>query len=60
MLNIGAKVVGLLLLLGAATHIFRVCRPFAFIVGRYHIPRWYSLPFAVAEAYGGLMLLFMA
>jgi hypothetical protein len=59
-LNIVAKIVGLLLLLGAAAHVYRVCRPFPFVVGRYNVPRWYSLLFAAAEAYGGLMLLFMA
>jgi hypothetical protein len=59
MLSVVAKVVGFLLLAGAAAHIYRMCRPFPFIVGRYDIPRWYSLPFAVAEACGGLMLLFM-
>ena len=60
MLVVVAKIVGLLLLAGAAAHIYRMCRPFDFIVGKYSIPRWYSLPFAVAEGCGGLLLLFMA
>ncbi|HME73178.1 MAG TPA: hypothetical protein VKM54_25415 [Myxococcota bacterium] len=60
MSNIFSMIVGVLLLLGAATHVYRMCCPFAFIVGRYNIPRWYSLPFAASEAYAGLMLLNMA
>ena len=54
-----AKIVGVLLLAGAATHVLRMIRPFAFIVGPYDIPPWVSLPFALAEASGGLLLLFM-
>ena len=58
MLSIAAKIVGVLMLLGAAAHVLRMVRPFAFVVGPYNIPPLGSLPFAVAEACGGLMLLF--
>ena len=56
MSNIFSLIVGVLLLLGAAMHVYRMYRPFAFIIGRYAVPRWYSLPFAAGEAYAGVML----
>ncbi|MBI1816360.1 MAG: hypothetical protein HYR72_15390 [Deltaproteobacteria bacterium] len=60
MSSILSMIVGVLLLLGAATHVYRMWRPFAFIIGSYAVPRWYSLPFAVGEAYAGVLLLRMA
>jgi hypothetical protein len=60
MSNILSMIVGVLLLLGAASHVFRLFRPLAFIVGSYAVPRWCSLFFAAAEAYAGVTLLTMA
>ena len=60
MLNIVSTVVGVLLLLGAATHVYRLFRPLAFIVGSYSVPRWYSIFFLAAEAYAGVTLLGLA
>jgi hypothetical protein len=60
MSNIFSMIVGVLLLLGAATHVYRLSRPLAFIVGSYSVPRWCSLIFLAGEAYAGVMLLNMA
>ena len=60
MSNILSMIVGVLLLLGAASHVFRLFRPLAFIVGSYAVPRWCSLFFAAAETYAGVMLLNLA
>jgi hypothetical protein len=60
MSNIISMIVGVLLLLGAATHAYRLFRPLAFIVGSYSVPRWCSIIFLAGEAYAGVMLLNMA
>lgn len=58
-LSIAAKIIGVLFLAGAVFHISRMVRPFTFVIGPYQVPPWLSLPFAVGEACGGLMLLFL-
>jgi hypothetical protein len=60
MSNIFSMIVGVLLLLGAAVHVYRLFRPLAFIVGSYSVPRWCSVIFLAGEAYAGVMLLNMA
>jgi hypothetical protein len=61
MLNIFSMVAGVVLLLGASAHVFRVfVRPLAFIVGSYAVPLWCSVPFAIVEAYAGVTLLHLA
>jgi hypothetical protein len=60
MSNIFSMIVGVLLLLGATAHAYRLFRPLAFIVGSYSVPRWCSLIFLAAEAYAGVMLLNLA
>ena len=58
MLNIFSMVAGVVLLLGASAHVFRLfVRPLAFIVGSYAVPLWCSVPFAIVEAYAGVTLL---
>jgi len=60
MSKIITAIVGVLFLLGAAMHAYRLYRRFSFTIGGYDIPVWWSLPVAAAEAYGGLMLLIAA
>jgi len=60
MWNILSMIVGVMLLLGASSHLYRLFRPLAFIIGSYSVPRWYSIFFLAAEAYAGVMLLNMA
>jgi hypothetical protein len=60
MSNVFSMVVGVLLLLGAAAHAYRLFRPLAFIIGSYSVPRWCSIIFLAGEAYAGVTLLSMA
>jgi hypothetical protein len=60
MSHILSMIVGVMLLLGAAAHLYRLLRPLAFIVGSYSVPRWCSAIFLAGEAYAGVMLLNMA
>jgi hypothetical protein len=60
MSNIFSMIVGVMLLLGAAAHAYRLFRPLAFIIGSYSVPRWCSIIFLASEAYAGVMLLNMA
>jgi len=53
-------IVGVMLLLGAFSHLYRLFRPLAFIIGSYSVPRWCSIIFLAGEAYGGVTLLNMA
>jgi hypothetical protein len=60
MSNILSMIVGVMLLLGASSHLYRLFRPLAFIIGSYSVPRWCSIIFLAGEAYAGVMLLNMA
>jgi len=44
MSKIITTIVGLLFLLGAAMHGYRLYRRFSFIIGGYDIPVWWGLP----------------
>jgi hypothetical protein len=50
-------IAGLLLLLGAAAHGYRLYRPFEIIIGGHSIPTWYSWPGAAIAAFLGVMVL---
>ncbi|MCX7064481.1 MAG: hypothetical protein NT024_08000 [Proteobacteria bacterium] len=60
MSSIFSMIVGVMLLLGASSHPYRLFRPLAFIIGSYSVPRWYSVIFLAGEGYAGAMLLKMA
>jgi len=60
MSTIFSMIVGVMLLLGAAAHAYRLFRPLAFIIGSYSVPRWCSIFFLAAETYAGVTLLSLA
>ena len=60
MSTIFSMIVGVMLLLGAAAHAYRLFFPLAFIIGSYSVPRWCSIIFLAGEAYAGVTLLSMA
>jgi hypothetical protein len=60
MSKIITSIVGVLFLLGAALHCYRLYSRLPVIIGGYDIPLWWSLPVGAGEAYGGLMLLIVA
>jgi hypothetical protein len=60
MSKIITAIVGVLFLLGAALHGYRLYSRFPVIICGYDIPVWWSLPVGAGEAYGGLMLLIVA
>ena len=57
MAKLFTTITGLLLLLGAAAHGYRLYRPFEIIVAGHNIPTWYSWPVAIIAALLGLMVL---
>ena len=52
-----STIAGLLLLIGAAVHGYRLYHPFEIIIGHQEIPIWYSWPTAAVAAFLGLMVL---
>ena len=57
MAKLFTTIAGLLLLLGAAAHGYRLYRPFEIIIAGHNIPLWYSWPAAIIAALLGLMVL---
>lgn len=57
MTRVFTAIAGLLLLLGAAAHGYRLYHPFAIIIAGHDLPLWYSWPGAIIAAFLGLMVL---